>query len=122
MTDGSITLALRWRVPPRALATRWRGPLGMAHALARDPVLPIAAIVGPPGPKGPVGPAGPAGTPIRLDAPLAATWILPHPLGRVPAAQVVLASGESVIADLSATPAAVTVVFATAQAGFVLVS
>ena len=112
-------LTLRWRVPPRPIVTRWRGPLGMAQALARDPVLPIAAIVGPPGPAGPVGPTG---APLRLDASLAATWILPHPLGRVPAAQVVLANGESVIADLSATPAAVTVVFAAPQAGFVLVS
>lgn len=117
-----MTLALRWRVPPRPLATRWRGPLGMSGSLARDPVLPIAGIVGPPGPQGPAGPIGPTGTPLRLDAPLAATWILPHPLGRVPAAQVVLANGESVIADLSATPAAVTVVFAAPQQGFVLVS
>ena len=117
-----MNLALRWRVPPRPLATRWRGPLGMAQALARDPVLPIAAIVGPPGLQGPAGPTGPTGAPLRLDASLAATWILPHPLGRVPAAQVVLASGESVIADLSATSAAVTVVFAAPQAGFVLVS
>ena len=110
---------LRWRVPPRPITTRWRGPLGMAQALTRNPVLPIAAIVGPPGPAGPVGPTG---APLRLDASLAATWILPHPLGRVPAAQVVLANGESVIADLFATPAAVTVVFATPHAGFVLVS
>ena len=114
-----MNLALRWRVPPRPITTRWRGPLGMAQALTRNPVLPIAAIVGPPGPAGPVGPTG---APLRLDASLAATWILPHPLGRVPAAQVVLASGESVIADLSATPAAVTVVFAAPHAGFVLVS
>ena len=112
-------LTLRWRVPPRPIVTRWRGPLGMAQALARDPVLPIAAIVGPPGPAGPLGPTG---APLRLNASLAATWILPHPLGRVPAAQVVLANGESVIADLSATPAAVTVVFAAPHAGFVLVS
>ena len=117
-----MTLTLRWRVAPRAIATRWRGPLGMAQALTRDPVLPVAAIVGPPGPQGPPGPIGPQGAPLRLDAPLAATWILPHPLGRVPAAQVVLASGESVIADLSATPAAVTVVFAAPHQGFVLVS
>ena len=117
-----MILALRWRVPPRPIATRWRGPLGMAQALTRDPVLPVAAIVGPPGVAGATGPAGPPGAPLRLDAPLAATWIRPHPLGRVPAAQVVLANGESVIADISATPAAVTVVFAAAQAGFVLVS
>ena len=117
-----MTLHLRWRATPQPVATRWRGPLGMAQALARDPLLPVAAIVGPPGAQGPTGPAGPTGAPLRLDASLAATWILPHPLGRVPAAQVVLASGESVIADLSATPAMVTVVFAAAQAGFVLVS
>ena len=117
-----MSLALRWRVPARPITTRWRGPLGMAQALARDPLLPIAAIVGPPGAQGSGGPVGPTGAPLRLDASLAATWILPHPLGRVPAAQVVLANGESVIADLSATPAAVTVVFAAPQAGFVLVS
>ena len=117
-----MTLTLRWRVPPRPISTRWRGPLGMAQALTRDPLQPVAAIVGPPGPIGPSGPIGPQGASLRLDAPLAATWILPHPFGRVPAAQVVLASGESVIADLSATPAAITVVFAAPQAGFVLVS
>ena len=120
-----MILALRWRVAPRPITTRWRGPLGMAQALTRDPVLPVAAIVGPPGPPGPAGsqgPGGPTGAPLRLDASLAATWILPHPLGRVPAAQVVLANGESVIADLSATPAAVTVTFAAPQQGFVLIS
>ena len=117
-----MIVTLRWRLPPRPIVTRWRGPLGMAQALTRDPALPVAAIVGPPGVAGATGPAGPPGAPLRLDAPLAATWILPHPLGRVPATQVVLANGESVIADISATPAAVTVVFAAAQAGFVLVS
>ena len=117
-----MTLTLRWQVPPRSVPTRWRGPLGMAQALTREPALPVAAIVGPPGIQGPIGPVGPQGATLRLDAPLAATWILPHPLGRVPAAQVVLANGESVIADLSATPSAVTVVFAAPQQGFVLVS
>ncbi|MDP3676583.1 MAG: hypothetical protein Q8R44_16030 [Novosphingobium sp.] len=117
-----MTLALRWRVPPRAISTRWRGPVGMAQALARYPLLPIAAIIGPPGVQGPPGPIGPMGAPLRLDAPLAATWVLPHPLGRVPTTQVVLANGESVIADISASPAAVTVVFAAPQAGFVLIS
>ena len=118
-------LTLRWRVPPRSIVTRWRGSLGMAQALARDPVLPIAAIVGPPGSPGPAGsqgPVGPTGALLRLDATLAATWILPHPLGRVPATQVMLASGESVIADLSATSATVTVTFAAPQTGFVLIS
>lgn len=117
-----MSLVLRWRVSPRSIVTRWRGPLGMVQALTRDPVLPVAAIVGPPAAQGPQGQAGPVGAPLRLDASLAATWILPHPFGRVPAAQVMLASGESVIADLSATPAAVTVTFAAPQQGFVLIS
>ena len=117
-----MTLRLRWRAIPQRIATRWRGPLATTQALVRDPLLPVAAIVGPPGEQGPAGPAGPTGAPLRLDASLAATWILPHPFGRVPAAQVVLASGESVIADMSATASAVTVVFAAPQQGFVLVS
>lgn len=117
-----MTLTLRWRAPSPSIATRWRGPLGMALALTREPLLPVAAIVGPPGPIGPPGPVGPQGAPLRIDAPLAATWILPHPFGRVPAVQVVLASGESVIADLSATATAITVIFAAPQQGFVLVS
>ena len=117
-----MSLVLRWRGAPRPIVTRWRGPLGMLQALTRDPVLPVAAIVGPPGAQGPQGQPGPVGAPLRLDASLAATWILPHPFGRVPAAQVMLASGESVIADLSATPAAVTVTFAAPQQGFVLIS
>ena len=117
-----MSLVLRWRVSPRSIVTRWRGPLGMAQALTRNPMLPVAAIVGPPAAQGPQGQAGPVGAPLRLDASLAATWILPHPFGRVPAAQVMLASGESVIADLSATPAAVTVTFAAPQQGFVLIS
>jgi hypothetical protein len=94
----------------------------MAQALTGEPLLPIAAIVGPPGRAGPIGPAGPQGSPLRLDASLAATWILPHPLGRVPMVQAVLASGESVIADVSATATAVTVVFAAPQQGFALLS
>ena len=116
------TLTLRWRVSPRSIATRWRGPLAMAQAVARNPLLPIAAIVGPPGATGAIGAVGSTGAPLRLNASLSATWILPHPLGRVPATQVMLANGESVIADLSATSAAVTVIFATAQQGFVLIS
>lgn len=113
-----MTLVLRWRIPKRAIVTRWSGPDGMAEALARDPEMPIAALVGPPGPQGP---QGPAGAPLRIDAPLAATWILPHSFAREPMVQVFLGSGEQVIADVSATPATVTVTHASPQSGFVLV-
>lgn len=117
-----MTLALRWRAPQRRIATRWRGPAGMAETLARSPEAPLAAIVGPPGPAGPQGPQGPQGAPLRLDAPLAATWILPHPLGRVPAVQVFLPGGEGVIADIAATVETVTVTLASPSQGFVLLS
>ena len=113
-----MSLILRWRVPGRAIVTRWRGPGGMAEALTRDPELPIAAIIGPPGPQGP---QGPAGTPLRIDAALSATWILPHTFGRVPMVQVFIGSGEEVITDIAATSASITVTHAIPQAGFVLV-
>lgn len=106
-----MSLVLGWRIPERRVALRWRGPAGMAAAVRRYPLAPIAAIVGPPG-------AG--GTSLRLDASLAATWILPHPLGRVPAVQVFLADGEQVAADVQASPTQVTVTHAAPRQGFVL--
>jgi len=117
-----MSLALRWRAPARPLATRWRGPVGILETYAVEPAAPLAAIIGPPGPLGPAGPPGPFGAPLRLDAALAATWILPHPLGRVPVVQVYLAPGECVLADVAATATTVTVAFAAPRQGFVLVS
>ena len=115
-----MSLTLRWRVPQRRVATRWRGPAGMTQALTRDPALPIAAIVGPPGPQGLPGPQGPAATPVRIDAPLASTWVLANPLGRAPTVQVFLASGEQVLADILADATHITVTFPSPQQGFVL--
>lgn len=112
-----MTLVFCWRVPDRLVATRWRGPEGMSAALARDPSTPIAAVIGPPGPAG-MGGAG--GAPTRIDASLAATWILPHPIGRVPMVQVFLGSGEQVIADVTANTTTITVSHASPQTGFVL--
>lgn len=111
-----MSLVVRWRVPERPIKTRWRGPEGMAEALARNPALPIAAIVGPPGLP------GPAAAPQRIDASLAATWILTHAFGRVPTVQVFLGSGEQVIADVTASATTITVTHASPQQGFVLAS
>ena len=116
-----MTLILRWRIPKRAIVTRWSGPTGMAEDLTRDPELPIAALIGPPGPQGQQGPQGPAGAPQRINASLAATWILPHTIAREPMVQVFLGSGEQVIADVSATTTQITVTHASPQSGFVLV-
>lgn len=115
-----MSLTLRWRVPERALELRWRGPLAMLNAVARNPQLPVAAIIGPPGPAGPQGPAGAGSAPLRLDATLSSTWILTHGLGRVPTVQVFLASGEAVLTDLAATTSQITVTFPSPQQGFVL--
>lgn len=106
-----MSLVLRWRIPERRIAVRWRGPAGMAEPVARTPTLPLAAIIGPPGPAGGV---------VRIDSSLAATWTLSHPLGRVPAVQVFLASGEAVAADIQAGPTQITVTHATPRQGFVL--
>lgn len=113
-----MSLTLRWRAPERRLSLRWRGPAGMIAGLARRPLAPVAAIVGPPGPPGPLSPDI---APMRLDAPLAATWILPHPLGRMPTVQVFLAGGEAVLTDVAADAAQVTLTFPSPQQGFVLV-
>lgn len=113
-----MSLTLRWRVPERRISLRWRGPAGMIGQVTRQPLAPIAAIVGPPGPPGT---PGSGAAPLRLEASLAATWILPHPLGRVPTVQVFLAGGEAVLTDVAADTAQVTVTFPSPQQGFVLV-
>ena len=115
-----MTFDLRWRIPERRIPLRWRGPLGMLAALERDSAWPVAAVVGPPGPPGPQGAAGAGSAPLRLDASLAATWILPHPLGRVPTVQVYLSTGEAVLTDVSATTSQITVTFPSPHQGFVL--
>lgn len=115
-----MSLTLRWRLPPRRITKVWRGPFGMAQALARDASLPVAAIVGPPGPTGPQGPAGAGSAPLRFDASLSATWVLAHSLGRVPTVQVYLSTGEPVLTDVVATSTQITVTFHNPQQGFVL--
>ncbi len=100
--------------PQRTIATRWRGPFGMLEAVARDPELPVAAIIGPPGPS------GSGAQPLRIDASLAATWTLSNPLGRIPTVHVFLASGEPVITDVAATASQIVVTFPSPQQGFVL--
>lgn len=109
-----MSLALRWRVPDRRIVTRWRGPAGLAESVARNPEAPFAAIIGPPGPPGSGSGA------VRLNASLAATWVLGHSLGRVPGVQVFLSSGEPVITDIAATSTQITVTFPSPQQGFVL--
>lgn len=46
-------MTLVWRCPPPPVATRWRGlDVATRAQLARNPFMPIAAIVGPPGRDG----------------------------------------------------------------------
>jgi len=57
---------------------------------------------------------------VRLNAANAATWILDHSLGRIPAVQVFIGSGEQVLADVDASATTITVTHASPQSGFVL--
>lgn len=41
-------LVLRWRVPPRLITTRWRGPSGIMQALAAQASPSIAGFTAPP--------------------------------------------------------------------------
>ncbi len=109
-----MSLVLRWRVPDRRIITRWRGPSGLAEHVVRDPEAPLAAIIGPPGPPGSGSGA------VRLNASLAATWVLSHSLGRIPGVQIYLSTGEPVITDISATATQITVTFPSPQQGFAL--
>lgn len=47
-----MTLVLLWRVPARRVGVRWRGPAGLTLAVEREPLAPVAAVVGPPGTGG----------------------------------------------------------------------
>lgn len=47
-----MSLILHWRVADPHIATRWRGPAGLAEAVEREPLYPVAAVVGPPGSGG----------------------------------------------------------------------
>ena len=112
-----MNLILRWRAPGRPIETRWSGPEGMVESLARNPAQTIAAIIGPTGLQGP---AGPLSQPIRIDAPLASTWVLSHTLGRLPTVHVYLATNEPVLTDVAVTTSQINVTFPSPQQGFVL--
>ena len=73
------------------------------------------------GPQGIPGLTGASGVRINQVA-SAATWILSHSLGRVPAVQVFLSSGEAVVADVICTSTQITVTFSQPQSGFVIAS
>ena len=51
-----MTLVLRWMQTQPALKLRWRGPTdAMMEALAANPAMPLAAIIGPRGAAGEAG-------------------------------------------------------------------
>jgi hypothetical protein len=69
------------------------------------------------------GPAGSSGAAERIDqAAPSASWVLSHSKGRVPGVQLFLASGEVVYADIIASDTVVSVEFASAQTGFVILT
>lgn len=69
--------------------------LTVGEALELGPGLP-----GPPGPAGPPGPTG--GAVVHQQTTPAATWTVPHTLGRLPLVQLVV-GGQVVLTDLDVT-------------------
>jgi hypothetical protein len=113
-------LALRLFQPAAALTGRWFGPDGRLETLqaARPVAEAVPVVIGPPGARGERGPG--VSDPLRLEASLAATWILPNPLGRIPVVAVFLSTGERIFTDVAADAAHITVTFPSPQQGFVL--
>lgn len=108
---GAIRLSLR-PVQPLRMERFPAEPIALERLAQSAPVLRLSGIV-----IQQIGSA--AQVPVRIDAPAAATWILPHSLGRIPIVQVHLASGEVVIADVAADSVHITVTLAAPAAGFV---
>ena len=99
-----MTLILRWRVP----AAPHRYPLARPRRHGRGAGAPSRNAG-----RGRDRPArsGRArdAAPVRLDASLAATWVLANPLGRIPTVHVFLASGEPVLTDVRPATSQITV-------------
>lgn len=113
----SAPLATRWIAVTPALVTAWFGADGRIETMLANRFEPgaIPTVIGPRGDRGPGG-----NDPVRIDAPLASTWILANPLGRIPIVHVFLAGGERVLADVTADAAHITVTFPSPRQGFVL--
>lgn len=113
----ALALAGRLFQPPPPLVGRFFGPDGRVETIAAARPVPdaVPVVIGPRGGRGPAG-----NEPVRIDASLASTWVLPNPLGRIPMVEVFLAGGERVIADVAADTAHITVTFPSPRQGFVL--
>lgn len=90
--------------------------LGGLPSLAMDV---LSVFVGPKGDKGDAG--APSGQVVEVAGP-SASWTIPHALGRAPAVQVQLSSGEVVLAHVTATAEVVNVTFAQPQSGRVILN
>ncbi len=81
----------------------------------------VPLLVGPqgaPGSQGRPGSGGGSSGAVVVARPTpSASWAIPHAFGRLPSVSVYDASGAELIADISATPTMVSVVFAQATAG-----
>ena len=75
------------------------------------------------GPQGRPGVGGGSSAAVVVpQATPSASWAIPHPFGRLPSVTVYDASGSELIADISATPTMVSVVFAKPTAGSAVLS
>lgn len=115
-------MMIGWRAVDRQLGLAWRVKQIVDLLPERDKGRggrQGATLIGQRGPAGPPGDG--ASIQINQISP-ASTWVLTHTLGRRPAVDVYLTSGERIMTDVFATDTQVTVIFATPQTGYVMLS
>lgn len=116
MSHPAPTAAVVTQAVATATITTGRGT--SAAVLTQDrAVATVAAVQGPAGPPGPPGIA--AALVVAQTSP-SASWVIPHALGRRPLVQVCDPSGEVVFPDVIAGAATVSVIFAAAATGSII--
>jgi hypothetical protein len=110
-------LILEWTPPVNPAEFQWIGPVS-TEQLPPDPQLQnqLAAIIGPPGQSVVAG-----GVTLNQVAP-AAFWSFPNPTGRLATISVFTSAGEEVEADVVCTVNTITITFANAISGSLVVN
>ena len=102
-------------------------PVAVLVPLPAPTTITVGTVQGLPGPAGPTGPAGPAGEAIAFETVFAtplATWVVAVPVGfggRTPNVGVYI-GGQSVIAEVHASPTQVSVILPEPLTGSVVLN
>lgn len=116
MSPPAPAAAVATQVAATATITTGRGTSAAVLTQARA----VATAVARQGPGGPPGPPGVAAALVVAQTSPSASWVIPHALGRRPLVQVCDPSGEVVYPDVIAGAATVSVIFAAAATGSII--